>query len=104
MAQLLDYDPLNGITTTMVKDGDSMIVKSTQDVEFVLDQNQAARSDQESGWRGDMHRVASIPMIIVNQWWQELGDNPLLPRNRAWLAAKLNNPDFSKLRTKDGRI
>lgn len=104
MAELLDFDPDSGMMQFVGNEGGKTIVKCVQDVEPVLDQNQRLRSNQESGWRGEMHHVASIPKIIIDQWWKELGDNPLHRRNRKWFVAKLNNTDFSKFRTKDGRI
>jgi hypothetical protein len=102
--ELLDFDPVTGVSTTMAIDDGKTIIKTSQDVEPILDRNQQLLSNQQSGWRGDMHHVASIPIVIMEQWWRELGDNPMLPRNRAWLVAKLNNSDWLKLRTKDGVI
>lgn len=80
------------------------IIKTVQDVAPVLDQNQVERSQSSSGWRGDLHKVASVPLVLIEEWSRELGCNVLAPQNRHLLMLKLNNRDYSKLRTKEGRI
>lgn len=80
------------------------IIKTVQDVAPVLDQNQFERSQQERGWRGDLHKVASVPLVLIEEWSRELGCNVLSPQNRHLLMMKLNNRDYGKLRTKEGRI
>ena len=104
MATLLDYDEMSGVAQYAKRDGDQTIIKTVQDVGPTLRDNEVARQNQTSGFKGDMHHVARIPMALIDKWWKELGDNPLLPRNRKWLAAKLNSSDFLKLRVKDGTI
>ena len=78
--------------------------KLTEDASRLFDLNQKARSNESGNWKGEMHHVASIQPTLWLQWWQELGDNPGLPRNRKWLKKKLNDMDFSKTRVKTGRI
>lgn len=105
MSRLLDYDPTTGITQHYSKSSDGQItIKSTQDVDPFLKDNAEVRSTQESGWKGDFHEVASIPTIVWEMWWKELGSNPGAKANRPWLIAKLNNNEFLKLRTKEGRM
>lgn len=88
------HDQMTGIST----------VKKTQDVEGYLDRNARERSNQVSGWKGDMHKVASIPLILVEQWSKEVGCDILKPQNRHFLMAKIKDRDYSKLRTKEGKI
>ena len=86
-----------------VKDGKT-IIKSVQDVQPILDTNTALKAEANKGWKGDIHHVASIPKVVVASWWKELGSNPFAKENRAWLIARLNNRDWSKLRTKEGNL
>jgi hypothetical protein len=75
-----------------------------QDVSGYLNKNQRERNEAQSGWKGDMHKVASIPLVLVEKWCKEAGCNVLEPKNRHILMAKLRDRDFSKLRTKEGKI
>lgn len=105
MARLLDYDPATGITQYHSKDSEgNNIIRSVQDVDPFLKDNAAVRSTQQSGWKGDFHEVASIPTIVWEMWWKEVGGNPGAKSNRPWLIAKLNSNEFQKLRTKEGRM
>ena len=104
--KILDKDDFTGVTTLYEKDkmtGQS-IIKTTQDTSAILDDNQRDLDVSSKSWSGDMHHVARIPINVINQWRQELKDDPLHPRNRRWLIAKINNLDFIKFRTKAGRI
>jgi hypothetical protein len=80
------------------------VIKTTQDVEPYLDQNQVERNSQSSGWKGDLHKVATVPLIMIEKWSKELGCNILEKKNRHLLMLKLNDRDYSKLRTKEGRL
>lgn len=100
-----DYDPHTGITEYYKKEVDGTnVIRAVQDVEPFLKANARAVSAQENGWKGDLHEVASIPPIVWDMWWKELGDDPGAKRNRPWLVAKLNSHTFNKLRTKEGRM
>lgn len=110
MAKLLDVES-SGIQTLYDKDEHTgkTIIKRVQDVEGVLDCNQRERNSNNQSWKGDLHKVASIPLVIWEQWIIELKrqgrtPNPSHPSNRKWLVAKLNSGDYGKLRTKDGTI
>lgn len=107
-----DIDAQTGIIETFSKDmmTGEIAIKKTQDVDPFLKANAVERSHQSSNWSGHWHKVASIPPIMIEIWTEELKakgvSNPyvLAPENRKFLIAKLNSNDFSKLRTKDGRI
>lgn len=111
--KLLDVDNQSGIVETFHKDEmtGKFAVKRTQDVEGILNANQAEQTAiGNNGWQGDMHKVASIPLIIWEQWQQELKKagahhhDPAHNSNRKFLIAKLNDYNYSKLRTKSGRV
>jgi len=105
MKRILDHDSYTGLTQVYHGNGDgTYTIQTTQDIDPFLSQNAQARSMSQSGWKGEMHEVASIPPIVWHTWWKELGDDPGARRNRNWLVAKLNSSDFYKLRTKEGRM
>ncbi len=95
---------------TFVKDGDKIHIHQTQDVERYLDQNKREQQIRNGSWKGEMHKVASIPPIVVVMWKEELkakgapNHDPFSKENRNWLIAKLNSSEFSAFRTKEGRI
>ena len=105
MKRILDHDSYSGITEIYHGNGDgTFTIETKQDVDPFLKDNAINRSAASTGWKGEMHEVASIPPIVWHMWWKELGSDPGARHNRAWLAAKLNSNEFVKLRTKEGRM
>lgn len=111
MTKIVDYDAYSGITETFVKDnmtGEIKINKS-QEVSGLFANNLQQRNSSR-GWKQDWHKVASIPLVVVELWREELkakgysNPDPLAKENNVWLMAKLNSKDFIKLRTKEGVI
>lgn len=96
----------DGISTFHYYDHDAKktIIEQTEDVESLLSINQRRMNDSATGWKGDMHHIASIPRTLYEQWWREFGGNPMNPENRPRLMQKLRDRDFAKLRTKAGSI
>lgn len=90
-------------TTYHEEDGKS-VVQTHQDLTGYIERNKRLSNEASENWKGDMHLVADIPLSVIAIWRRELGDNPLAKRNRKWLFKKLNDPEFSLLRTKRGRI
>ncbi len=93
------------------KNADGKIeVYQTQDVKPFLEHNKKFEDATGQGFKGDWHRMASIPPIVIVQWTEELKKhgadciNPLDAKNRKFLLAKLNSPEWNKLRTKQGVI
>jgi len=93
------------------KNSDGKIeVFQTQDVKPFLEHNKNFESAIGQGFKGDWHRMASIPPIVIVQWTEELKKsgadciNPIDAKNRKFLLAKLNSPEWNKLRTKQGVI
>jgi len=94
MIETLHFDELTG----------KSIVQTTQDVDPYLKKIAADRQHQVEGWKGDLHHVATVPLVLVEQWSKEAKCNILDKKNRHLLMLKLNNRDYSKLRTKEGRL
>ncbi len=108
--RLLDTDKFTGITEHVdIKNG-RVHVKTSQNIDSVIDLNADNRNNAGTGWKGDMHHVARIPMVVVEQWRNELkisgahDTNPMSANNKKFFIAKLNDYNYSRLRTKAGRI
>lgn len=103
--RLLDNE--DGIKTWHMLDDGKTIIKTTQDTQPLLDINQRTRNDQTSGWKGDLHHVASIPYVVYEQIMREIGydfKQPLTQDQKTKFARMLSSRDYLKLRTKEGRL
>lgn len=113
MSKILDIDNFTGVTEVFKKDQltGQIEVKKTQDVSKIFTANAAEQNAiGNQSWKGDMHKVASIPWVIAEEWMNELkakgaqNPSPFHHSNRTFLLAKLNDYNYSKLRTKQGRL
>ena len=106
----IDYQ--TGIIETFSQDAMSgkISIHKEQDVKPFLESNKQEINNQTSGFKGDMHKMASIPPIVLEMWREEMkkqgysNPNPLAVENRVFLKLKLNSPDWNFLRTKQGVI
>jgi len=106
MGKLLDSDgDVKEVYHRDAHDG-QVHIQLVQDVSQYLRANKDEFNVTEKGtsWKGNMHKVASIPEVVLAQWWKELGSNPLSKENRKWFIAKLNSNEFRGLRTRAGTI
>ncbi len=98
----LSLDPATASRTLWHEDHDGIVVVETQqDVEAVVEDAKIRYNmfDEKSRWKGDMHKVASIPMpILMDLQKQGIIDDP--KRFAAWL----NDSDNGAFRTRPGRI
>lgn len=108
---MYDIDAQTGIVEHYSKDEDGKIkVYQTQDVKPFIQQNQRDLSNDSGGFKGNYHKMASIPPIVIVMWTEELkamgapDSNPTAVCNRKFLLGKLNSPEWNKLRTKQGVI
>jgi len=90
------------VKTLFHPDGDKFHIERIQDVEPILEDNHAARSETQ---RSDFaRRIAQIPNVIYERWFNELAQgnpNVLLfgPEMEEVVARKLRDPEWAKLRT-----
>jgi len=111
MKKLLDFDNYSGIKETFIQDPMTrkITIHTSQNTDELLDLN-LAEQEVNNSWKGDMHKVASIPLIVIDMWREELkvkgvsNPNPLHKDNKTFFIAKINSGDWSKLRTKRGNI
>ena len=101
--RLLDYDPLTRTKRIFHYDPTTggFVIETLQDVEDIVESDKASfRSvDERAGWKGDMHRVASIPMNI----YAELARKGIADDEKA-LRRWLNDPDNRVFRTRPGKV
>lgn len=100
---LFDYDPQTGRQVWVMEDGDRQLFRIDYPVGGMVEENKTWRNMAESNWKGDYHRVASIPLNLLHD------ENTGL--NKAWLQGDenhfkkwLNDPDNRAWRTKEGKV
>lgn len=99
--RLLDENNMVGIKRYFSYDetADSYTIRTQQDVTDLVEANKAAANVASSDWKGDMHKVASIPLNVYYDLKRRgILDDP--KRLKAWL----NDPDNRFFRTKLGRV
>lgn len=88
---------------------DGAEIKSVTDVAPIIEHNKKLLNEND-GWTPsrEMRRAFSIPLALIHKWQVEDGVNALdsafNPDVAAWLARKLNDPDYAHLRTAPGRL
>jgi hypothetical protein len=103
--KLFDYDPIKKITETFHKTDSGFVIKTSQDVEPILNQAKLEKSHDPGNYRNkNYHLEAIIPDVVIEQWRKELGDDPLASRNRKWFLAKLNDRDNQMMRTRNTKL
>jgi hypothetical protein len=107
---MLDLD--SDVSTVIKAEQGRLVVRRTQDTTGYLEQNKAEMNEAPS-WRPyasarkdrSMRKVASIPMIVVEQWMREgISIFDPSPEVQKKIAEKLNSNEYAYLRTFPGRV
>ena len=101
------YDPVSGIRREFAYDHSTKeaVIRTTMDVDPLLDDNARLRNDGTGGWSQDraMRRIAEIPMHVLCKWAEEWGmPGPHGEEFDLKLIKRMNDRDFYKLRTSEG--
>ena len=104
MKRVLDYDPVTGITQWFHYDettGD-IGLETKQDVTAVIEGTKRSfnETDGRKRWKGDVHKVASIPMTI----YHELAKISNNFKDQRVIRKWLNDKDNRVFRTRPGRV
>lgn len=100
---LYDWDPLTGRTVWALFDGEKTVFRIDTPVDATLEENARARNDAPTGWKGDWHRIASVPMQLLYD--RNLGLNEaILQGDDKYLSKWLNDGDNRAWRTKEGMV
>lgn len=101
---LFDWDPATGRTVWQSQDdAGNPVFRVDTPVAASLDENAAARNAAPDGWKGDWHRIASVPMSLLYD--RNVGLNVAIQQgDDAHLKRWLNCSDNRGWRTKEGRV
>jgi hypothetical protein len=103
MPRVFDRDPLTGTERLFHwnEADESFVIETRQDVTDLVEVNKgiANQHDERTPWKGDMHRVASIPMSV----YMDLQKRGIADDERA-LRRWLDDPDNRVFRTRPGRL
>jgi hypothetical protein len=108
VARLLFSKP-GVVNTTYAEEDGKLVVARTQDVEPVLEANKRRMNDAPGLKSGQVYqdevfnKVASIPMVVVEQWMKE-GIDIFNPDHADAVNRKLNDPEYRYLRTLPGKL
>ena len=94
---LLDTDGV--VHEELIEDADGFVVKTTQNVNPILDQNARMRQHQQTG---NARLVGRIPVILWDRWMKETRGE--IMHNPVLLKQKLNSPEYKRLKTVEGQI
>lgn len=104
MRRLLRSDPITRASSTFHEvpgDEGAFVIESAQDIEPTLVENRIIRNrfDERSDWKGDFHKIASIPNVILFDLKRRniLDDDK---KFKNWL----NDRDNRMFRTRPGRV
>jgi hypothetical protein len=106
MAELLYHDDFAGLTHTIDRlDDKTVVVKTSGDVESVLDANKRD-ANHAANWSSsrDLKHVARIPQEIYLMWLHKYGVDALNPDHRDAVRKLLNDRDWLFLRTGGGTL
>ncbi|MDX3929101.1 MAG: hypothetical protein QHC90_25285 [Shinella sp.] len=98
---LVDYDYQSGRSVWSYFDGEKTILRIDYPVAQSIEQNLLERNDAPRGWKGDWHKVASMPLNMVYD--SGLVD-AMNQHDDRWISRMLNDSDNRAWRTKEGRV
>lgn len=99
--ELIDYDYATGRSTWSFFDGKDHHVRVDTPVDSIIEGNRAMRNVASSGWDGDYHRVASVP---VNLAFDNGLTDAVNQQDDKFISRFLNDSDNRAWRTKEGQI
>jgi hypothetical protein len=109
--RLISTNPVTGVSTYAAFDdaqGTCSIVseQSPEVVKAILDQNTARRNDGSNGWTEtrDMKHVATVPWDVLLLWSTMSGLKMDDPAFGDYVKQRLNDADFMKMRTSEGKV
>lgn len=101
--ELFDWDPQTGRTVWRMFDGEKIVFRTDSPVASTIEANTAHRNAASDGWKGDYHRVASVPMQLLYD--ENLGLNKAIQQgDDKYISRFLNDSDNRAWRTKDGSV
>lgn len=101
--ELIEWDAATGRTVWSLFDGEKIVIRTDTPVAASLEENTIARNTASTGWKGDYHRIASVPMQLLYD--DNLGLNKAVQQgDDKYLSRWLNSSDNRGWRTKTGQV
>lgn len=101
--ELVQWDPQTGRTTWAMQDGEKTVLRTDLPVQATIDENAMARNATPNGWKGDYHRIASVPMQMLYD--DNLGLNKAIQQgDDKYLSRWLNDSENRAWRVKEGAV
>jgi hypothetical protein len=98
---LFDHDFKLGRTVWVRRNPDgSKTYRTDYRADDTIEANKAMRNAASDGWKGDWHKVASVPL---NVFYDKLAEASL-QNDQAYISRFLNDSDNAAWRTKRGRV
>lgn len=98
---LMSWDAKTGRSVWSYYDGQKTVFRTDYPVDNLISQNEQVRNSAEQAWKGDWHRVASVPLNVYHDSGlaeaQQQGDDKFVSRY-------LNDSDNRAWRTREGNI
>ena len=92
---------IGNVTERMLEDDGKLIIRRSQDIQAIIDQNHQESIDAPTMFGDARHRkVGSIPFVVAEQWSRECGAGIGTVEFAEYCKRKLMDGDFSKFRIK----
>jgi hypothetical protein len=92
---------IGNVTERMFEDDGTLIVRRSQDIQAIIDQNHEESIDAPTVFGEARHRkVGSIPFVIAEQWSRECGAGIGTAEFNEYCKRKIMDGDFAKFRIK----
>lgn len=99
--ELVEHDHFSGRCVWRYFDGAMTHYRTDEPVSGLIEQNKLERNDCGAGWKGDWHKVGSVPL---NMAWQTGIVDAISQQDDKFIAKFLNDSDNRAWRTKHGTI
>lgn len=103
----LDHDPLTGLTEEVTFEGEDTIIKTSMDVESIVERNKELQKvnnwDRKKAW----HHVGTIDLVTLQRWMEEDGVQFFAlssQEQQAYIRKKLNDPDNRYLKSTAAKL
>ncbi len=98
---LVDWDAATGRSVWSYFDGEKTVYRIDQPVAEIIEQNKAEFNAAPGGWKGDWHKIASVPHNIL---YGSGLDEAMTGRDDKFVSRWLNDSSNRVWRTKSGTV
>jgi hypothetical protein len=101
--KLFDYDFQTGRSVWVMDDGEKTVFRTDYPIDATVAENAHVRKEAGKAWKGDWHRVASVPFNLLHD--PNTGLNKALETGDGkYVSRWLNDSQNRAWRTKEGRV